>query len=374
MRIYLRSVFHLIVSGFSCVSLISPVLATEFRPALPGYQYSFPRDHNAHPEFATEWWYYTGHLKSRDGRKWGYQLTWFRTALAPEVKRKSKWATRDIMFAHFALTDEKGKRFFFTDQIGRANIGLNRADTNSKTPRIWCGNWKLQFSGKKGEFQSFQAKGISDATDTKGLGFSINLKVHSSKPPVINGVNGVSQKSAGRGRASHYYSYTDLQSSGTISVGNETLQVTGKSWLDREWGSSQLAQNQVGWDWFSLRLSDGRQLMLYRLRLKNGGVEPFSSGTLVEKDGRSRHLKLRDFSIQTSGKQWKSPQTGGVYPLSWRLSVPSAKIALDVQANLQNQELIPQRSGRNLAYWEGSVSAQGNVEMTGYAKAFAGTF
>jgi predicted secreted hydrolase len=265
MHIRCWGVLYLIAGWLSFASLFSPAVGAEFRPALPGYQYSFPRDHNSHPEFATEWWYYTGHLTSRDGRKWGYQLTWFRTALAPEIKRKSKWATRDIMFAHFALTDENGKRFFFTDKIGRANIGLSKADAKSLTPRIWCENWKLQFSGKKGEFQAFEAKGVSDALGTKATTFAINLNVHSSKPPVINGINGVSQKSTGVGRASHYYSYTDLDSKGTITVGDEKFEVTGKSWLDREWGSSQLAKNQVGWDWFSLRLSDGRQLMLYRI-------------------------------------------------------------------------------------------------------------
>ena len=356
----------------------------EFKLAVPPYTYQFPRDHNSHPAYATEWWYYTGHLQSKDGRKFGYQLTWFRTALAPTIDRKSKWAARDLMFAHFALTDEKGQTFYFTDRIGRANLGMNGADTDSKTPRIWCGDWALRFGGKTGETQQIRARGQSDARATNGQDFALDLKQIALKSATIHGENGVSQKSAGKGRASHYYSFTRLQTSGTIVVGNERLSVTGQSWFDHEYGSNQMDASQVGWDWFSLQLSDGRELMVYRLRLKNGKTEPLSSGTLVEKNGKPRHLKLADFRL-TPLSNWKSAATGATYPAKWRIDLPREKMSLTVTPTVANQELRPSRTGANLAYWEGSVTASGTLkgraiggagylEMTGYASPFGQSF
>ena len=363
---------------------VPSIEAQKFRPALPGYQFQFPRDHGSHPAFATEWWYYTGHLKTENGRRFGYQLTWFRTALSPKIKRKSAWATRDVFFAHFALTDENGKRFFFSDRIARGNLGLAGADAGQKPPRVFVGPWNLQFGGKSGEKQSLRAAAKSDATGTKNQNFALDLTQIALKPPAIQGRNGVSQKSAGRGRASHYYSFSRLQTRGILTIGNEKLAVSGQSWFDHEFGSNQLDKSQVGWDWFSIQLRDGRELMLYRLRLKNGGVEPFSSGTLIEKNGATRHLQLADFRL-TPLQNWKSSETGASYPTRWKIELPRLKMSLNVAATLENQELRPRRSGLNLSYWEGSISATGTqnkrpiagvgyLEMTGYASAFRQTF
>ena len=334
--------------------------AEQFKLAIPPYAFQFPRDHNSHPAYATEWWYYTGHLQTRDGRKFGYQLTWFRTALAPSIDRKSAWAARDLMFAHFALTDENGRKFYFTDRIGRANLGMNGADVNSVNPRIWCGDWVLKFGGKSGETQQIRARGASDSRTTNGQSFALDLKQTALKAPATQGENGVSQKSAGRGRASHYYSYTRLQTSGTLVVGNERLSVTGQSWFDHEYSSNQMDATQVGWDWFSLQFTDGRELMVYRLRLKNGATEPYSSGTLIGKDGETRHLKLSEFQL-TPLATWKSPATGATYPAKWRVTLPREKINLIVTPTVANQELRPSRTGANLAYWEGSVRARGDA-------------
>lgn len=355
-----------------------------FRQALPGYEFSFPRDHGAHPAFATEWWYYTGHLRARDGRRFGYQLTWFRTALAPRIDRSSNWATRDVMFAHFALTDEAGRRFFFSDRIGRANMGAHGAQSQVRTPRIWCGDWTLHFSGDAGSVQDIRALAASDAPDTRGQTFGLQLRLNAAKPPVVHGRNGVSQKSAGAGRASHYYSFTRLEATGILTLGDQRMQVEGESWFDHEFGSGQLAPNQVGWDWFSLQFEDGRELMLYRLRLADGGTEPFSSGTLVQRNGTARHLELREFSLQPSGS-WKSPLSGGVYPQRWSIAVPGEALRLEVEPAMPQQELVPARSGADLAYWEGSVTATGRwrssqvkargyLEMTGYARPFNARF
>ena len=363
--------------------MISAAQASTFKLALPGYQYQFPRDHNGHPAYATEWWYYTGHLKSQDGRRFGYQLTWFRTALAPSIQRKSAWAARDLMFAHFALTDERGQTFYFADRIGRANLGLNGADTDSKTPRIWCGDWVLKFLGN-GNSQTLRARAQSDASATQGQAFALDLTQKASKPLTIHGTDGVSQKSAGKGRASHYYSFTRLQTRGTLVLGQERLSVSGQSWFDHEYGSNQMDASQVGWDWFSIQLQDGRELMVYRLRLKNGKTEPLSSGTLIEKNGRVRHLSRAEFAL-TPLSNWKSPATGATYPARWRITLPREKIVLETTPTVANQELRPSRTGANLAYWEGSIAVRGAqngralsgvgyLEMTGYASPFGQSF
>ena len=371
---------------FLCLLLLPACshAAAQFKLAVPPYAYQFPRDHNSHPAYATEWWYYTGHLQTKSGRKFGYQLTWFRTALAPSIDRKSQWAARDLMFAHFALTDENGQKFYFTDRIGRANLNMNGADSASATPRVWCGDWALRFGGQSGEKQTIRARGQSDAKITNGQSFALDLTQIALKAPVVHGENGVSQKSAGRGRASHYYSYTRLKTSGTLVIGNERLSVTGQSWFDHEFGSNQMDASQVGWDWFSLQFSDGRELMVYRLRLKNGATEPYSSGTLVEKNGKSRHLKLAEFKL-TPLSTWKSSATGATYPAKWRIFLPREKIDLTVTPAVAAQELRPSRTGANLAYWEGSVIARGTdngralngvgyLEMTGYASPFGQSF
>ena len=264
-----------------------------FRPALPGYKFQFPRDHGSHGEYQTEWWYYTGHLKSKTGRRFGYQLTFFRTALAPDLKnRTSKWAVRDVIFAHFALTDINGKKFFNTDRINRAALNMAGADkAGTKSPRIWIDNWQMRFEGASGEKQTLRATG--EANDTS---FSIDFNQRALKKPIIHGQNGVSQKSAGAGRASHYYSFTRLQSSGTIKIGSETFAVTGQSWFDHEFGSNQMDKNQIGWDWFSLQLNDGRELMLYQLRLQNNRIETLSSGTLVDKRWHFAPFETERFS------------------------------------------------------------------------------
>ena len=352
--------------------------AAGFQLALPGKQFSFPRDHGAHPDFATEWWYYTGHLRSKNGRRFGYQLTWFRQGLIPQLKnRTSKWATRDIVFAHFAITDENGKGFHFSDKIARGAAGVAGSSTRIENNRVvWIGDWDLRFNRRSG--QQIHARGSSQ----NKIMMALNLDLQPTKPIVINGRNGVSQKSEGVGQASHYYSMTRLASRGTLKLGSETFAVTGSSWLDREWGSNQLGRNQIGWDWFALQLDDGRELMLYRMRLRGGGTDRFSSGTLIERNGRSRHLTVRDFILQPIST-WKSPFTKAIYPARWRVRVQLAKLDATLIPTVNEQELRTNRS-TGIAYWEGSnrvLDARTNrqigrayVELTGYDKPFSATF
>jgi len=366
--------------------------AAKFRLSLPGYRYQFPRDHGAHRAFQTEWWYYTGHLRDTQNRRFGYQLTFFRNALQPAVPtRASKWATRDVMFAHLALTDESGKRFLFCDRIARAAAGLAGADdltrktaatsAQSTLPRVWLHDWALQFGGKSGERQSVRAGG-KNFSEAGPLRFAVALSHRTTKPPTQHGRNGVSQKSAGVGRASHYYSLTRLATSGTIRIGAGKYFVTGESWFDHEFGSSQLNPKHAGWDWFSLQLADGRELMLYQLRFKSGGFDPYSSGTLIEKNGRARHLKLSDFRIQVLATS--RMKSGTTYPSRWRVSLPREKLQLEITPALADQELNTKRS-TGIAYWEGLIDCRGTqngrpirgvgyVELTGYARPFGSTF
>ncbi len=369
-----------------CVFLLdtSGRAATDsYQLALPGYTFAFPRDHGSHPPYSTEWWYYTGHLKSSSGREFGFQATWFRTALAPSIHRQSKWATRDIYFAHFALTDVNGQRFYFSDKIGRGSLGLSGADANKSAPRVHVGDWNLKFGPGNGNTQTIRVNGASDQSVTQGQKFGVQLGFRALKAPTIHGERGVSQKSAGVGRASHYYSFCRLDTRGQITLNGEAFAVTGQSWFDHEFGSSQLEPEQTGWDWFSIQLDDGRELMLYHLRLTRNRVEPLSSGTLVERDGRTRHLKLSDFRLTALGKT--TTASGTSYPTSWKIEVPSLRLSLVSTPALADQELRPVRSGVDLTYWEGlialkgtaggkAVTGHGYLELTGYTKSFAGTF
>jgi predicted secreted hydrolase len=256
----------------------------------------------------TEWWYYTGHLRERgkpSGRVWGYQLTFFRSGFVPPKllpRRASRWGTRDLMFAHLALNDPDGKQFFFDDRIARgsrAQIAGADAANASRAPRIWLGDWSLQFEGEAGQLQKIRALGRHRSGKQDGAGevFGLDLQHDSQKRPVAHGRNGVSIKGAGEGRSSHYYSMTRLRSRGTITIGAQRFAVEGASWFDHEFGSGQLAPSLAGWDWFSLHLSDGRELMLYSLRRIDGSIEPASSGTLVARDGTSKYLPRAAFEI-----------------------------------------------------------------------------
>jgi predicted secreted hydrolase len=350
-----------IVLGAMRVSVVHSSVASpddRWRLALPGYRYQFPRDHAAHPEFRTEWWYYTGHLQSADGRRYGFELTFFRVGIRREARSRSAWALRDLYFAHFTVTDEDRRQFFVTDRINRGALGMAGARTDRY--RVWIDTWQVELKGDEHHLRA-------DNSD-----WAIDLRLRSAKPPVFHGENGVSQKALGRGKASHYYSLTRLVGTGFLRIGREKLPVRALAWMDHEFGSNQLTPEQVGWDWYSLQLDDGRELMFYVMRLRDGGVEPVSSGTAVAVDGRARHLRLSDFHVQATG-QWRSPTTGGLYPAGWRIQVPSEKLDVTLQPTVPQQEVVT-HGGAGVSYWEGSVRVTGSatgvgyVELTGYAR------
>jgi predicted secreted hydrolase len=341
--------------------------ADGFRLAVPPYAFQFPSDHAAHPTFRTEWWYYTGHLRAGE-RSFGYELTFFRVAIpvhggAP-AGSSSAWRARQVIFRHLALTDETGKRFRFDDRAERQALDLAGADTTRYL--VWLGD---DYAGLEADRNTHRLVG-------RALGFSLDLHLTPGRPPVVHGHDGVSQKSAGEGNASHYYSSTRLATRGRLVVGDDTLAVEGLSWMDHEFGSAHMRDTHTGWDWFSVQLADGRDLMLYRMRTVDGRVDTCSSGTIVDADGRTRPLSIREFETGRLG-EWVSPRTGGRYPSGWELRVPGEGLKLRLEPTLADQELVAPTMG-GVAYWEGSVRVSGTdagqpvrgegyVELTGYA-------
>src|SRR6266446_8007565 len=262
---------------------LQPLLA-QFKPALPGYRYEFPRDYFNHPDYQTEWWYYTGNLETTDGRKFGFELTFFREGVNRNPANTSTWDIRDIYLAHFAVSDLDGKKFFHTERTNRSGPGIAGADVTIQ--KVWNGNWSVVW-----------AEGAENLTATADQ-FAIHLSLHPEKPLVIHGENGVSQKSAGDGHASHYFSESRLRTSGSLEIASARYKVYGLTWMDHEFFTQQLAPDQAGWDWFSLQLDDHTELMLFHIRRKDGAIDPFSAGTFIDAQGRAQHLRVSDFSLE----------------------------------------------------------------------------
>jgi len=335
-----------------------------FRIATAPYTFVFPRDHGAHLAYQSEWWYFTGHLRSRRGHRFGFELTIFRFGLRAGrphfAPGSSHWHASDVFPAHFAITDVSDGKFVHDERFVRDALGMGGAST--RTLNVHAGDWSVR------GVDPIHLHAVSGSN-------GIELVLRADKPPAINGEGGISRKGACSSCASHYYSITRLASSGTLVVGGTRYAVDGESWMDHEYGSDELQSNQRGWDWYALQLNDGRELMLYVLRQKDGGVTPQSSGSLVARDGRVRHLQLGDFQTQALGT-WKSPATGAVYPSGWRVRVPSEGLDVTVTPLLRDQELVD--SQLHVAYWEGDCDLRGvdrshpvrgaaYVELTGYA-------
>jgi predicted secreted hydrolase len=340
---------------------------TAFRLAEEGYRYEFPRDHGSHDSFRTEWWYYTGHLKTAEGRRFGFELTFFRRAIAPEQveTRPSRWSVDQLYLAHLAVTDVTGQRFHFRDRISRA--GLGKAGADAGRLHVWLDHWRAESSEHSGQHR----------LDAKADGFALSLTLNPAKPLVIHGERGISKKGAAVGQASHYYSFTDLTTAGTLTIGTETYRVTGTSWMDHEFGSADLSADLAGWDWFSIQLADKRDLMIYRLRHTDGTSDQASSGTLVFPDGHTQHLSANDIQL-TPLDTWTSPTSKATYPSRWQVTIPSLELSLKLTPRLADQELRTTRSTQ-VTYWEGAmavegsekgqaIKGQGYVELTGYAE------
>ncbi len=349
-----------------------------FERALEPILFAFPSDLGAHPRFAAEWWYFTGNLDADDGRRFGYQLTFFRTSLRPPAlleERPSSWATDQVWMAHFALTDAAGGTFSAFERFQRGSLGL--AGAQSAPWRVWLDDWSLEQTGPTSFPVRLRAHGgpaaSRPATTPGDAGVAIDLIVEPDKPIVLQGDRGLSQKGPTPGNASYYYSFTRLRTRGTVRVSGEELPVTGASWLDREWSTSVLEAGQVGWDWFALQLDDGRDLVYYQLRETDGQASAESAGTLVLADGSAIRLDPGSVALEIEDT-WTSPLDGTRYPARWTLSLSELGLRLGVTPVFAAQEL-------DLAfrYWEGAVDVSGTgpdgdpirghgyVELTGYA-------
>jgi predicted secreted hydrolase len=345
--------------------------ADEWRQVSAPRIWNFPRDHGSHPEYRTEWWYFTGILLDNTGSQYGYQLTFFRQGIRYKLPNPSgPWDIRDVYLGHFTLTDVPQKKFQYSERISRSGPGLAGARTEAMD--VWLFDW------------SARMKETTIALKARHDQMELDLTLVPKKPLIFHGQNGVSRKGPGEGQASYYTSFTHLETKGFLKTSSHIpTEVKGRSWFDQEFGSNQLTAEQKGWDWFSLYLSDGRDLMIYFLRLKDGSIEPASSGTLVEADGKTRHLKLSEISIKILDR-WKSPRSGAEYPCRWRIQIPSSAVDLTVAPYVPNQELVTKGS-TGITYWEGAISGQGTskgqpvncqgyIELTGYAGSLGGIF
>jgi predicted secreted hydrolase len=340
--------------------LASGACAQNYEIALPDYSYRFPQDNFNHPNYQTEWWYYTGNLRSSDGHRFGFELTFFRQAVARDTD-SSTWHVHDLYLAHLALSDVTGHRFYSTERINRSGPGI--AGIDEKTGLIWNGNWQAEL---RNDSQSLRA--VYD-------NFAFELTLMPEKPAVINGKNGISQKAEGVGHASHYISLTRLLTHGSIQLNGKAYAVQGTAWMDHEFFTGSMGADERGWDWLSLQLDDNTELMLYRLRHKDGTVDPYSSGTYIDAQGKTLHLSEKDFTMTSGGITWTSPASAGTYPIAWRVSVPQFGLQLEVRTPLKDQELI---SRVGPSYWEGAIDIAGRrnggavqgvgyLEMTGYS-------
>ncbi len=337
----------------------------DFEEALEIRDFSFPEDYGSHDEYKVEWWYFTGNLSDGKGGHFGYQFTIFRNAFSGDSLRKNAgMAAKQLYFAHFALTDVKNGKFYYSDKYARGVDGLAGAELLPL--KVHVENWSITSDYSSGDFElpDFRVQAVAD-------GYSIDLRLTPSKNLVKHGENGLSRKSNAAGNASYYYSFTRLVTMGEITVGGRRFYVEGLSWFDREWSTSALDSSQVGWDWFSMQLDNGYDLMYFMLRNYDGTLN-FGKGTLVRPDGKGVYVSSDDVRFEVL-KNWTA-NDGVSYPSAWSLMSEKHGLDLTIETRVSEQEL------RLLVrYYEGSVrvsgayfgkkiSGLGYVEMTGYAK------
>ena len=336
--------------------------------AAPGYTFEFPRDHFGHPRFQSEWWYYTGNLFTASDRHFGFELTFFRRARVVTTEPRSAWDLDQVYLAHFAITDTEEERFFVDERLNRAGPGIAGAELGAR--RIWNGNWSVEWrSGDESRPVQVLTAVNPDA--------SLRLVLEPRKPVVVHGREGVSRKVAGAPRAvSHYLSFTRMAAGGTVAIEGEEFAVTGRAWMDHEFFSDYLTEHKVGWDWMSIQLDDGVDLMLFGIRDAQGGYGPDAFGTFVDAGGDAHPIEPGGAALRP-GRRWRSEATGAQYPVEWEVEVPGFGLRLDVRPRLDAQE-VHAASGILPAYWEGAVrytgermgtpvTGVGYLEMTGYA-------
>jgi len=343
------------------LATVSSLLADSWKRASRDDRVQLPVDHASHPAYRIEWWYYTGNVDTDRGRRFGYQVTFFRIGIDQTPVNPSTFSVRDLLMAHIAVTDPEGRRHLFAERLNRAGVGW--AGASPRDLHVWNDDWEVRLEYGRHRLQ------VRDPR------FAIDLVLSEDRRPVLHGDGGFSQKGASPGNATHYYSLTRMPTEGFISLDGERFTVKGLSWMDHEFGTSFLEREQQGWDWFSLQLADGTDLMMFQLRRADGSVDPHSSGTIVGSGQPSRTLTATEFTL-VPGRLWTSPGSGARYPVEWNVRVPGENLDLRATPIVDGQELSGERS--RVSYWEGAidvtgtragqpVTGRGYLEMTGYA-------
>ncbi len=352
---------------FGCLLALSTIMAgntlaeSPYRSVNGDYVLEYPRDHGAHPEFETEWWYFTGHLKSRGEAefRFGFELVFFRVGLKREQPSKSAWSTSSLYLAHFAVTDDKHSEFFSSERTNRGSFGDAGAETG--TLKVWNGDWRATLHDGK--------ISLSAAADGRDL----SLVLTPATSVVLHGQNGLSRKGEASGQASYYASFPRLNGSGTLKTPRETLEISDASvWMDQEFTSSENAHRKIAWDWFAIQFESGDSLMIYQLRDEHQEKTEFSAGTFISREGGVDHLAASDFSIEPLSR-WTSTRSKISYPGSWRIKVPKFSRELTISPTVKDQELVTEGS-TGVSYWEGRAKVQENgansgrayVELVGY--------
>lgn len=351
---------------FSATQALSSEENEKYKKALQPIEFKFPKDHGAHNDYKLEWWYYTGNLKSNNGREFGYQFTIFRNAITPDsVEINSSWKSNQLYIAHFGLSDIQNKKFYSYEKLFREKEGV--AGANHNPFKVFIEDWVItaEYPNSNYEMPIFNIQ-----VDVEDL--SLDLKLEPQKQMALHGVRGLSQKSYQKGNASYYYSFTRLASEGRIEIENEKFEVEGFSWMDREWSTSALERDQAGWDWFSIQIENGIDIMYFQLRSIQGEEANFGKGSWVDKIGNVEYIALEDVEL-TVLERWESP-AGNEYPVKWSLNIPKKAIELVLEVKMKNQV-----HDISVDYYEGAIQITGDykgtpikgngyVELTGYEK------
>lgn len=349
------------VSGGGNISATTSLAASDtnlddYTRAIEPYDWNFPQDFGAHPDFLTEWWYYTGNVSTDDGRRFGYQFTIFRRAISPETGQSdSEWRTNQVYLAHFTVSDIESNEFYHDQRFSRGSADLAGA-TVDPVYRVWLEDWEIIALNEDASLVQISAESNH---------FAINLTLEQTKPPALHGENGLSNKSSEEGNASYYYTLSRLITEGDITIGDETFTVSGNTWKDHEFSSNALGTGAQGWDWFGLIFDNDTELMIGQIRLEDSSTESAFGGLMVYPDGTTEYLPSDSFTI-TPTDNWTSPNTGAIYPSGWEMTVTTSQETLNftVEPLMSDQEL----ANTDPSYWEGAVRITGDVTGYGYAE------
>jgi predicted secreted hydrolase len=333
-------------------------------------EWEFPRDHGPHPDYLTEWWYYTGNLEGEDGRRFGYQFTVFRRAIVPsEPELDSEWRTRQLYLAHFTVSDIEGGNFYHDARYSRGAAGLAGAEVDP-TYRVWLEDWQVLALNDDATQLSMTA-----ANDDIAIDFTLEH----AKPPVLQGINGLSAKSSEEGNNSYYYTIPRMTTTGELTIEGETFTVTGNTWMDQEFSTSALPEGSQGWDWFGLIFEDNTEMMVGRIRMTEG-ENPDFGGLFVFEDASTVYLPADSFEI-TATDTWTSDFSGATYPVAWEIRVDGEILGQDEPLVIEVTALMPdQELHTSPTYWEGAVRIEGDkqgygyAELTGYVEEMDGFF